>query len=159
MSNYRVEKWREVYVPNVAMLRLRMVREGYEPFQWNERVGAYYNWHFHEEEQMHWIISGELEITIQYFGKNYTYLLKAGDRDYMPARMYHTAKAVGETDLLYLVGIKRKIEEPKAVEIIEEIPKVAETAPKAKKTKAKAKTTKTKTTKTKSAATKTRKKK
>lgn len=154
----KVERWRNVYPPNPAMLRLLLVREDYESYQWGERLGAFYNWHFHEEDQIHWVISGELEITFRNFGQIYTYILKAGDRDFIPARMYHTARIVGETDLLYLIGIKRK---PKvAIEIIEEqIVIVAEptiigeATPKVKKTRAKAKTTKPK------AVPKTRKKK
>ncbi len=142
----KVNRWRECYQPNPAMLRLLLVREGYEPYQWGERLGAFYGPHFHEEDQVHWVISGELEITFQDFGTTYSYILKAGDRDFMPARKYHTARVVGETDLLYLIGIKRapKVE----VEIIEEIVVIKETAaepPKPRKTRAKAKATKPKT--------------
>jgi mannose-6-phosphate isomerase-like protein (cupin superfamily) len=144
----QIERWREPYQPNPAMLRLILVRQGYEPYQWSERLGTYYGWHFHDEEQVHWIIKGELEVTVQSFGRNYTYRLKAGDRDLMPAGMYHTARVIGETDLLYLIGIKRhpKVE----IEVIEEVilieeKVVVETAPEVKKTKAKAKSTKPKT--------------
>jgi mannose-6-phosphate isomerase-like protein (cupin superfamily) len=135
----KIERWQQPSQPNPAMLRLLLVREGYEPFQWAERLGTYYGWHFHDEEQVHWIIQGELEITVQSFGRNYTYRLKAGDKDLMPAGMYHTARVIGETDLLYLIGIKR----PPKVEAVEELPKVVETTPKAKKKKTKAKSTKT----------------
>ena len=59
----------------------------------------------HDEEQAHWILSGTLEITVERVG---TFELKAGDRDFMPARAYHSARVVGEEPVMYLVGIKRK---------------------------------------------------
>jgi len=143
----KVNRWRECYPPNPAMLRLLLVREGYEPYQWGERLGAFYGPHFHEEDQVHWVVSGELEITFQDFGTTYSYILKAGDRDFMPARKYHTARVVGETELLYLIGIKRapKVEIVEETVVIEETSVVAESLP-PKKTKAKAKAAKPKTT-------------
>ena len=60
--------------------------------------------HFHNEAQSHWIISGQLEITVQSVG---TFLLKAGDRDFMPANTYHSARVIGEEPVMYLIGSRR----------------------------------------------------
>jgi mannose-6-phosphate isomerase-like protein (cupin superfamily) len=153
----QVERWRNVYAPNPAMLQLLLIRQGYEPYRWSERLGAFYSWHFHDEEQIHWVIEGQLEITFQDFGKTFSYILKAGDRDFMPPKMYHTARVVGDRDLLYFVGIKKKVEEPKEIEKAAEPPIVVAAEPKAKKPRAKA-AAKPKTAKPKTAA-KTKKKK
>jgi len=100
---YRVEKWVEVHDPSPAMLRLMMEREGYSVFQWCDQPGAEYGLHQHNEDQCHWIVSGTLELTIEGFG---VVVLEAGDRDYMPANTYHSARVVGEEPVLYLIGSK-----------------------------------------------------
>ncbi len=100
---YRVERWKEAYPPNPAMLRLTLVREGYEVFQWGDRAGMFYGPHKHPEDQSHWVISGTLEIHVKDQG---TYRLEPGDRDFMPAETYHTAEVIGEAPVLYLIGSK-----------------------------------------------------
>ena len=99
-ESYRVEKWAEMMAPNGAMLRLRMEAGGYRVFQWSDSPGAFYGMHKHPEAQSHWIVSGTLEITV----RSNSYVLEAGDRDFMPAEMYHTARVIGEEPVVYLVG-------------------------------------------------------
>jgi uncharacterized cupin superfamily protein len=55
----------------------------------------------HERDQSHWIVSGELEITVDGVG---TFLLQAGDRDFLPAGMYHSARVPEGQHVIYLVG-------------------------------------------------------
>lgn len=102
-TNYRVEKWKEVYAPNAAMLRLVLEREGYRVFQWSDRPAMVYPHHKHPKDQSHWIISGALEITVERVG---TFVLEAGARDFMPANTYHTARVVSDEPVVYLVGEK-----------------------------------------------------
>ncbi len=99
----QIQRWREFNAPNPAMLRLKLNREGYRVFHWADRAGMIYGIHKHEEDQTHWIISGELEIALE---KGGSYILKAGDRDFMPAHIWHTARVLGEEPLSYLVGEK-----------------------------------------------------
>lgn len=114
-EGYRVERWREFAAPNAAMLRLRMEASGYRVFQWCDQPGAFYGMHKHAEAQSHWIVSGSLEITI----RTSSYILEAGDRDFMPAETYHTARVIGEGPVVYLVGemlpAKKKRGRPKKV--------------------------------------------
>jgi quercetin dioxygenase-like cupin family protein len=105
MSDYRIERWTQVYAPNSAMLRFTLEREGYRVYIWTDRAEAVYGQHKHDEEQTHWIISGALELTIENVG---TFTLKAGDRDFMPAGTYHSARVVGEQAVVYLIGEKLK---------------------------------------------------
>ena len=105
MSGYRIMRWREIYAPNAAMLRFQMEREGYRVFQWGDRPEATYALHKHNEDQSHWIISGELELMIEHIG---TVVLKAGDRDFLPARTWHSARVLGEETVVYLIGEKIK---------------------------------------------------
>ncbi|MDQ6786677.1 MAG: cupin domain-containing protein [Acidobacteriota bacterium] len=102
MAGFRVERWREVYAPNAAMLRFILVEEGYRVFQWGDRPEAIYVLHKHGEDQSHWVISGALEIIIG--GESYT--LEAGDRDFLPAHTWHSARVVGDESVVYLVGEK-----------------------------------------------------
>jgi len=105
MSNYRIERWTEMTAPNAAMLRFALEREGYRVFQWGDRPEMVYAIHKHDEDQTHWIISGALELTIEKVG---TFTLEAGDRDFMPAGSYHSARVVGEEAVVYLIGEKLK---------------------------------------------------
>jgi quercetin dioxygenase-like cupin family protein len=102
---FRVERWRNVYKPNAAMLRLKLEQEGYTVYQWGDQPGMFYGQHKHPEPQSHWIISGSLEITVG--GRSY--VLEAGDRDFLEAETYHTARVVGDTAVIYLIGEKREV--------------------------------------------------
>ncbi|MER3430243.1 MAG: hypothetical protein C4324_04225, partial [Blastocatellia bacterium] len=77
---------------------------GYEVYQWADSPGAVYGLHMHLEDQSHWIISGSLEVSIESVG---TVVLSAGDRDFMPAGCYHSARVVGDVPVIYLIGAKR----------------------------------------------------
>lgn len=102
-SDYRIERWKEVYAPNPAMLRLQLVNEGYRVFQWSDQPNCFYASHAHSETQSHWIVSGQLEINVEFVGR---FVLGPGDRDFMPANAYHTAKVLGTEPVVYLVGEK-----------------------------------------------------
>jgi quercetin dioxygenase-like cupin family protein len=103
--SYRIERWKEVYPPNPAMLRYILVSEGYNVFQWGDTPTSVYPLHKHDTDQTHWIISGALELTIERFG---TFTLQPGDRDFMPANTYHSARVVSEESVIYLIGEKIK---------------------------------------------------
>jgi len=104
MVEYRIERWNNRTPPNPAMLRLLLDRDGYNVFHWNDAPHAAHPKHAHDEEQSHWIISGTLELTVERVG---TFELGPGDRDFMPANTYHSARVVGEESVSYLIGIKR----------------------------------------------------
>ena len=103
MSDYQLVRWEKEEKPNVAKLLQQMELEGYSVYQWSDRPGAIYSEHFHTNNQSHWIISGSLELTIKNVG---TFILKAGDRDLMPAHTFHSARVVGEESVVYLIGEK-----------------------------------------------------
>lgn len=103
-DQYRVEKWREVHTPNPAMLRHLLTLQGYSVFHWTDLPGTYYAMHKHPTEQSHWVVTGSLEITVEGRG---TYILEAGDRDFMPAETYHSARVLGDEVLAYFVGEMR----------------------------------------------------
>jgi quercetin dioxygenase-like cupin family protein len=110
-KNHQIVRWKEVYSPSPAVLRLKLTGEGYQRiFHWVDRAGTVYGVHKHDTEQTHWILSGTLEIA---FEKGGSYTLKAGDRDFMPANTWHTARVVGDEPVSYLVGEKITIEKTK----------------------------------------------
>src|SRR5437016_10333463 len=102
-SFYSIRKWAEIYPPNPAMLRYILVSEGYRVFQWCDQPEIAYGQHKHDEDQSHWIISGTLELTVERFG---IFTLEVGDRDFMPAGIYHSARVLGEEPVMYLIGEK-----------------------------------------------------
>lgn len=101
--NYRVEKWDRVEKPDSDILRAVLETEGYRVYQWSDPPSVVYGLHKHSEDQSHWIISGSLELTIEGFG---TVVLNAGDRDFMPAGAFHSARVIGNEAVVYLIGEK-----------------------------------------------------
>jgi quercetin dioxygenase-like cupin family protein len=103
MSDYRIEKWNEADAPTAEILRTQMERDGYRVFEWSDRAGTTYSKHKHDTDQSHCIISGALELAIEDAG---TFILEAGDRDFMPAGTFHSARVIGEEPVVYLIGEK-----------------------------------------------------
>jgi mannose-6-phosphate isomerase-like protein (cupin superfamily) len=93
------------------MLRYVLVSENYELSQWSDLPGVIYGSHMHDKEQSHWVISGSLEVTLDAGGR---YVLGAGDRDFMSAATYHSARVLGEESCVYLVGSKKTATRRKA---------------------------------------------
>ena len=104
-SIFRIERWSQPHQPNAAMMRYLLTSEGYNVFQWSDRPATIYGMRKHAHEQSHWVFSGALEITAQSIG---TYVLQAGDRDFLPAEIYHTLRVVGEEPAIYLIGEKKR---------------------------------------------------
>jgi len=105
MSEYKIERWSSMTSTGPAILRLILKREGFAVHHWNDAPEAVYATHKHDEDQSHWIVSGILELSIERVG---TFQLGPGDRDFMPANTYHSARVIGEEPVSYLIGIKRK---------------------------------------------------
>ncbi len=103
-AEYKIERWKEVTPPNPAMLRMLLVQEGYDVFQWSDSPEAVYAQHKHDEDQSHWIISGTLELSVERIG---VFELGPGDRDHMPAGTYHSARVISDEPVMYLIGIRR----------------------------------------------------
>lgn len=103
MSNFYVERWNKVSQPNSAELRSALENEGFSVFDWSDPPRAIYEAHKHSKDQSHWIISGALELSVEGAG---TYVLRAGDRDFLPAETSHSARVVGDEPVIYLIGEK-----------------------------------------------------
>ena len=97
-----VEPWSEKAAPKAGELRQRLETEGYSAFQWSDSPGTRYGEHSHPEDQSHWILSGELQLTVE----GETYSLRAGDRDFLPANTIHSAFVPGDDPVVYLIGAK-----------------------------------------------------
>lgn len=103
MSDYQVIRWDSEAEPKAENLRRIMTDEGYSVYQWSDRARATYSEHSHSNDQSHWVISGSLELTVKDVG---SFVLNAGDRDFMPAKTYHSAQVVGDESVVYLIGEK-----------------------------------------------------
>lgn len=102
---FQIVRWENPYAPNAAMLRFLMEREGFSVIQHGGRTDAVFTRCKDVEDQSRWIVSGSLEITVDNVG---TYVLEAGDRDFLPAENYHSARVISEEPIVYLVGKKVK---------------------------------------------------
>lgn len=102
--SFRVERWNEERAPDARELRKRMEAEGYSVFQWSDSSGTAYATHNHAEDQSHWILSGALELTVD----GESYILRAGDRDFLPAYTDDAARVTSREPVVYLIGAKRK---------------------------------------------------
>jgi quercetin dioxygenase-like cupin family protein len=61
--------------------------------------------HMHDDDQSHWVVRGPIALTV---GGD-EYLLRAGDRDWLPAGTMHSARVVGDVAVTYLVGSKPSV--------------------------------------------------
>ena len=77
-------------------------REGYNSYCWYDVPGTEYPKHRHEYDECLWILKGELRLTID--GENY--ILKEGDRLYVPAETPHHTQIPIQQGVTYLVGQK-----------------------------------------------------
>lgn len=100
-DQYRVEKWTGEKEPSASELKKAMESEGFSVFQWSDPPGAHYPPHVHSDEQSHWIVSGTLKLKVTGLG---TFLLTAGDRDFMPPGTEHEAAVIGDKPIVYLIG-------------------------------------------------------
>ena len=98
----QVERGSEPTPPDEEALRKRLESEGYSVLQWMDPAGTKYGPHAHGEDQSHWVVSGELELRIGHE----TYILRAGDRDFLPANTIHSAFVPGNGPVTYLIGAK-----------------------------------------------------
>lgn len=98
----QVERWTGDGRPDGRELRRRLEQEGYGVFEWSDPPGRTYAAHSHGEDQSHWILSGSLALTVD----GTEYVLGPGDRDSMPAGTVHSARVVGDTPVVYLIGAK-----------------------------------------------------
>lgn len=87
-----------------ALYRRVLADEGYSVFCWTDVPGSQYPDHQHSNDQTHWILSGNLELTVEGHG---AFLLEPGDRDIMPAGTVHSARVIGAKPVSYLIGEKR----------------------------------------------------
>ncbi len=98
----QVERWNATGPPVAAELKAKLIDEGYSVFQWSDAAGTRYGPHAHAEDQSHWIVSGRLELRVGYE----TYVLGAGDRDFLPANTIHSASVPVDEAVTYLIGTK-----------------------------------------------------
>jgi quercetin dioxygenase-like cupin family protein len=98
----RVERWNQDGKPVAKVLRQVLQSEGYDVMEWTDAPGTVYPPHSHSEDQSHWIISGELELTV---GEQ-EYKLGSGDRDFLPADTVHAAFVPGKEPVRYLIAVK-----------------------------------------------------
>jgi quercetin dioxygenase-like cupin family protein len=98
----QVERWNQSENPDAAEMRRMLEREGYSVSEWSDPAGTVYEPHAHETDQTHWIISGQLQLTVD----GETYQLLPGDRDFLPANTAHAAFVPGSVPVRYLIGVK-----------------------------------------------------
>jgi quercetin dioxygenase-like cupin family protein len=98
----RVIRWEKNSAVTEEEAEARLHQEGYESFRWYDVPGASYPKHRHDCDECLWILKGEIHFTIA----DQTYVLKAGDRIYLPARAPHTAAIPQSGGVTYLVGQK-----------------------------------------------------
>src|SRR6185503_7765488 len=74
------ERWQNGPVEEAA-LRRRLEQDGYSVYGWSDPPGTTYPPHAHGTDQSHWVLRGALALTVD--GEEY--VLRPGDRDWLPA--------------------------------------------------------------------------
>lgn len=99
-----IKRWSDSQPPDATTLRRRLETEGYIVSDYTDDAGTVYETHSHESDQTHWIVSGEVEFVVG--GEKY--LLRAGDRDFLPAHTDHSAFVPDSGPVHYLIGVKSR---------------------------------------------------
>jgi len=97
-----IDRWNGTMALDAEDLKTRLSSEGYSVREWSDSAGTKYGPHAHDEDQSHWILSGELELRVGYE----VYTLRPGDRDFLPANTMHSATVPGDQAVTYLIGVK-----------------------------------------------------
>jgi len=100
---FSVKRWAGDEAPSLKALRQVLVDEGYSVFEWTDLPGTTYEPHAHDDDQSHWILSGALQLSVA----GETYILQAGDRDFLSAQTTHAAFVPGDKPVRYLIGSKK----------------------------------------------------
>jgi quercetin dioxygenase-like cupin family protein len=98
----KIQRWEHDAAPDEKTLRATLEREGYSVYAWTDRRGASYPPHRHDDDQSHWVLRGALALTVG----GQEYILRAGDRDWLPANTLHAARVVGDEAVTYLIASK-----------------------------------------------------
>ncbi len=98
----KIDRWHAAERPDSAKLVVELEADGYSVYSWTDGAHAVYPPHTHDDDQSHWVLSGALALTVD----GQEYVLRAGDRDWLPAGTLHTARVVGGQSVTYLVGSK-----------------------------------------------------
>jgi quercetin dioxygenase-like cupin family protein len=98
----RVNRWSGSTPPDAAALEAALAAEGYGVYAWTDAPGTVYPPHAHDDDQCHWIVRGSLALTVD----GTEYVLRAGDRDWLPAGVVHAARVVGDAPVTYLIATR-----------------------------------------------------
>lgn len=98
----KILRWEVPVAPDESRLRETLVREGYSVFKWADSSGTCYESHEHSCHESVWILEGEVEFEMN----GQSYVLRSGDRLFLPAGVRHAMKVVGAESCFYLVGQK-----------------------------------------------------
>src|SRR5690242_2708167 len=99
-NHIRIIRWEKPTSITQEEAEAKLHREGYESFCWYDVPGVVYPKHRHECDECLWILNGEIHFQIL----EMEYVLKAGDRIYLPAQTPHIARVPQSGGVTYLVG-------------------------------------------------------
>jgi quercetin dioxygenase-like cupin family protein len=98
----KVQRWQGSAPPDPAALREALEAEGYSVYAWTDGPGTTYPPHTHDDDQSHCVVRGAIALTV---GGD-EYVLRAGDRDWLPAGTAHSARVVGDGAVTYWIASK-----------------------------------------------------
>ncbi len=100
MHDLELIPWSSPTPPGKEHVARELRREGYRPFPWSDGAGTVYAPHQHEHDECLWMVSGEMEFTVD----ERSYRLTPGDRLVLPRRTVHSARVLGERVAEYVIG-------------------------------------------------------
>jgi mannose-6-phosphate isomerase-like protein (cupin superfamily) len=98
----KVIQWERTTQLTQEEAEARLHHEGYELFCWHDVSKSNYPKHKHDYDECLWILKGEFHLNIN----DQTYILKRGDRIYLPSQTLHSSHVPDRNGVTYLVGRK-----------------------------------------------------
>lgn len=100
-----VQRWERATPLTEEEAEARLHQEGYSCYRWYDVPGTSYPRHWHDVDEVIWVLSGEIHITVG----SETLVIRKGDRLDLPAKLAHTAVVPESGGVTYVVG-KKEVE-------------------------------------------------
>src|SRR4051794_38476421 len=104
-NKIEVVRWEKPAALTQEEAEARLHQEGYSSFCWYDVPGTQYPRHRHQYNECIWMLRGEIHFTVD----EETFILKSGDKIYLPAKTPHTVEVpdINGGGATFLVGQKK----------------------------------------------------
>ena len=98
MEEIKITKWTKAEKPDIEKLKEELTKQGLKPYVWSDEPGTYYGNHYHEYDEIRWLVSGRMKYGVG----DKVFVLEPGDKLELPAKTTHWAEVIGDEPAVYI---------------------------------------------------------